>query len=293
MNIVIGILEQGLIYAIMVLGIYITYVILDLPDLTVDGSFPLGAAVCVSLIIAGVHPLLCLFLAFLAGAFAGMITGVIHIKFGVRDLLSGIIVMTGLYTINLFIAGKSNVSIFEAKTIFNNSFINELPISFKRYSILIVVFPILLICKIGLNQYLKSKSGLLLRSTGDNQNLVKTMAKDPGNIKILGLAIANGLVAFSGAILAQQQRFFDVSQGTGIMVMGLASIIIGMRLFKSISKISTATKAIIGSIIYKAIIAVAISFGLPANSLKLITALILLSILFISKKTEERGLANA
>ncbi|NLJ70269.1 MAG: ABC transporter permease [Clostridiaceae bacterium] len=283
MTILIGIFEQGLIYAVMALGLYITYVILDLPDLTVDGSFPLGSAVCVALIIAGVNPVLSLIISFFAGVVAGIITGIIHVKLGIRDLISGIIVMTGLYTINLLIAGKSNVPIFEATTIFNNDLLKQLPESFKQYRVLLVLIPIVILCKIALNRYLHTKSGLLLRSVGDNQNLITTMAKDPGNMKILGLALANGLVALSGAILAQQQRFFEASQGTGTMVMGLASVIIGIRLFAKIKLMSFPMKVILGSIVYKAIVAAAIALGLSANSLKLITAILLLIILLISE----------
>ncbi|HHU52959.1 MAG TPA: ABC transporter permease [Clostridiaceae bacterium] len=283
MTILIGIFEQGLIYAVMALGLYITYVILDLPDLTVDGSFPLGSAVCVALIAAKVNPVLSLIISFFAGVIAGIITGIIHVKLGIRDLISGIIVMTGLYTINLLIAGKSNVPIFEATTIFNNDLLRKLPANFKPYNVLLVLVPIVILCKIALNRYLHTKSGLLLRSVGDNQNLITTMAKDPGNMKILGLAIANGLVALSGAILAQQQRFFEASQGTGTMVMGLASVIIGIRLFTKMKLMSFPMKVILGSIIYKAIVAAAIALGLSANSLKLITAILLLIILMISE----------
>lgn len=290
MTILIGILEQGLIYAVMALGLYITYVILDLPDLTVDGSFPLGAAVCVTLIVAGVNPVISLLISFMAGILAGIITGIIHVKFGIRDLISGIIVMTGLYTINLLIAGKSNVPIFEATTIFNNKILKQLPESFTSYHVLLILIPIVFLCNIALNSYLQTKSGLLLRSGGDNQNLVTTMAKDPGNMKILGLALANGLVALSGGILAQQQRFFEASQGAGTMVMGLASVIIGLRLFARIKFISLPLKVIFGSIIYKAIVAVAIALGLSANSLKLITAVLLLAILMISEQRKKEKL---
>lgn len=283
MTILIGIFEQGLIYAVMALGLYITYVILDLPDLTVDGSFPLGSAVCVALIMEGINPVFSLIISFFAGVIAGIITGIIHVKLGIRDLISGIIVMTGLYTINLLIAGKSNVPIFEATTIFNNNLLKKLPENFQPYRILLVLIPIVILCKIALNRYLRTKSGLLLRSVGDNQNLITTMAKDPGNMKILGLALANGLVALSGAILAQQQRFFEASQGTGTMVMGLASVIIGIRLFKKIKIMSFPMKVILGSVIYKAIVAIAIALGLSANSLKLITAILLLIILMISE----------
>ncbi|NLZ71981.1 MAG: ABC transporter permease [Clostridiaceae bacterium] len=289
MDILIGILEQGLIYSIMVLGIYITYIILDFPDLTVDGSFPLGAVVSVTIIRVGGSPILGLIAGFLSGAVIGIITGIIHVKLGVKDLLSGIIVMTGLYTINLMIGGKSNVAIFDSKTIFNNSFINQFSNVLKSYSDIVVILPIVLICAIALTQYLKTKNGLLLRSIGDNQNLVKMMAVDPGKLKILGLGIANSLVALSGAVLAQQQRFSDVSQGTGIMVMGLTSIIIGMRIFQPLHNMPFAIKAILGSIIYKAVVSASIALGLSANSLKLITAVILLIVLVLSKDDDKKS----
>ena len=283
-DILIGVLEQGLIYGIMTLGLYITYVILNFPDLTVDGSFPLGSAICAAMISQGYHPVLALLVAFIAGGIAGALTGVIHVKFGIRDLISGIIMMTGLYTVNLYIAGQSNLSIFQAQSIFNNDLISSLPDSLQNLAVLLVTIPIVFLCKLCLNQYLKSKSGLLLRSTGSNANLVKTMARDPGNMKILGLAIANALVALSGAVLAQQQRFFDASQGTGTMVIGLASVIIGLKIFEKAHFISGPSKTVLGSIVYKAIVAIAIAMGLTANSLKLITALLLLVILVLGQK---------
>lgn len=283
-DILIGVLEQGLIYGIMTLGLYITYVILNFPDLTVDGSFPLGSAICAAMISQGGHPVLALLVAFIAGGIAGALTGVIHVKFGIRDLISGIIMMTGLYTVNLYIAGQSNLSIFQAQSIFNNDLISSLPDSLQNLAVLLVTIPIVFLCKLCLNQYLKSKSGLLLRSTGSNANLVKTMARDPGNMKILGLAIANALVALSGAVLAQQQRFFDASQGTGTMVIGLASVIIGLKIFEKAHFISGPSKTVLGSIVYKAIVAIAIAMGLTANSLKLITALLLLVILVLGQK---------
>lgn len=283
-DILIGVLEQGLIYGIMTLGLYITYVILNFPDLTVDGSFPLGAAICAAMISQGGHPVLALLVAFIAGGIAGALTGIIHVKFAIRDLISGIIMMTGLYTVNLYIAGQSNLSIFQAQSIFNNDLIRSLPDSLQNLAVLLVTIPIVFLCKLCLNQYLKSKSGLLLRSTGSNANLVKTMAKDPGNMKILGLAIANALVALSGAVLAQQQRFFDASQGTGTMVIGLASVIIGLKVFEKANFISGPSKTVLGSILYKGIVAVAIAMGLTANSLKLITALLLLVILVLGQK---------
>lgn len=290
MGIIIGILEQGLVYGIMALGIYLTYSILNFPDLTVDGSFPLGAAITASLILKGVNPYLVLLLSFGAGILAGICTGIIHVKFGVRDLLSGIIVMTGLYTINLTIASKANLPIFNSATIFNNAWIDSLfPENFSLKT-LIVIFVLVLICKIILDAFMETKKGYLLRATGDNATLVTTLSQDSGNVKILGLAIANGLVALSGSILCQHQRFFDISIGTGTMVMGLASVIIGTKIFGRFSKLKRTSSALLGSIIYKASVAAAIGLGLSPNSMKLITALIFLGVLIIGKD-KEKGVA--
>ncbi|WP_138159577.1 ABC transporter permease [Peptoniphilus catoniae] len=282
MDIIIGIFEQGMTYVFLALGLYIAYIILDFPDLTVDGSFPLGAAVSVFLIVRGVDPLAVLFISFFAGAMAGMITGLIHIKLGVKDLLSGLIMQTALYTINLFVAGKANVPIFNNDTIFSNKFINGIiPESLVKYKVLIIMIPIVLILKFALDAFLKTKAGFLLRATGDNPVLVRTMAKDPGMIKIQGLAISNGLVALSGALVAQEQKFFEISMGTGSMVMGLASVVLGMKLLERVTYLRGTSKVVIGSILYKASIALAISIGLTANSMKLITALIFLAILVL------------
>lgn len=286
MDIFIGILEQGLIYSLLALGIYITYTILNFPDLTVDSSFPLGAAVSVRLIAEGVNPWLSLLPALLAGCLAGFITGIIHVKFKVKDLFSGIIVMTGLYSVNLFIAGKANLPIFQASTIFlpSQTFLAHAP--WSRYVTILVSAIIVLLVKIGLDLYFQTKSGLLLRAVGDNHNLPTSLAVDANSMKVLGLALANGLVALSGAVLGQQQRFFEISMGTGSMVMGLASVILGIKLLDFIPKLRPSSKVILGSIAYKAVIAAAIALGLSPNSLKLVTALLLLVILVLSGRSK-------
>ncbi len=286
MTILLGILEQGLVYGILALGLYITYTILNFPDLTVDGSFPLGASVAVALITKGMNPLLALAAAFLAGVIAGTITGVIHVKLGVRNLLSGIIVMTGLYTINLWIAGQANVPIFANDTIFNNNFTRTfLPESFAPFTKIIVIIFFAFLMKFLLDGYLMTKSGYLLKASGDNEILVKTMAKNPGALKIIGLAIANGLVALAGGILMQHQRFFEISMGTGSMVIGLASVIIGMKLFQKFGFLKPTTKVLFGSVIYNAIVAAAIAIGLSAQSMKLITAVLFLAVLVFSQES--------
>ncbi|MEE1313021.1 MAG: ABC transporter permease [Lachnospiraceae bacterium] len=288
-SLVTGVLEQGLIYAIMALGIYITYKILDFPDLTVDGSFPLGAAVTAVLIIRGVNPYATLIIATLAGALSGIVTGIIHVKFKVRDLLSGIIVMTALYSINLRIAGKANVALFGNETIFKNSFIDGIFIGgLKPYKTMIIVFIVMLFSKLLLDAYLITRSGYLLRAVGDNETLVTSLAKDSGKVKIVGLAIANGLVALSGCVMCQQQRYFDISMGTGTMVIGLASVIIGTNIFKNISKLKATSAVVIGSILYKGCVAAAIELGLSATDMKLITSMLFLVILIVSMDRKKK-----
>ncbi len=189
MALLISVLEQGLIYSIMALGMYITYKILDFPDMTVDGSFPLGAAVSASLIAGGMNPYLTLLISFVAGVIAGTVTGLIHVRLKVRDLLASITVMTGLYSINLRIAGKANLPIYNNDNIFNNSIVNAV---FKNsvWQTTIIMVIMVLVVKLVLDWYLKTKSGYLLKAVGDNETLVTSMGIDKGRIKILGLAIA-------------------------------------------------------------------------------------------------------
>ncbi len=291
MSFAITIIEQGLIYGILGLGLYITYKILNFPDLTVDGSFPLGAAVTAALITRGMNPYLTLPIAFLVGVIAGICTGFIHVKCKVRDLLSGVIMMTGLWTINLYIAGSSNVPLFSKETIFNNDFINGIfPESLSSYKTLVVILILAIICKLLLDLYMETKSGYLLRAVGDNPKLVTSLAKAEGNVKIMGLAISNGLVCLSGCIFAQEERVFEISSGTGAMVIGLASVIIGISIFKKISFVKTTTAVLFGSIIYKTCVAIALKNFEP-QAMKLITAVLFLVILIISngRKTKVKG----
>lgn len=288
MDFFITIIEQGLIYGILALGVYITYKILDFPDLTTDGSFPLGAAVTAAMISRGVNPYVTLPAAFAAGVAAGVCTGLIHVKGKVRDLLSGIIMMTALWTINLRIAGTSNVPLFSKETIFKNSFLEKIfPESMKGYVTLIVVVLFALVTKFVLDFYMKSKSGFLLRAVGDNEKLVTSLAKDQGNVKILGLAIANGLVALSGCIFCQEERVFEISMGTGAVVIGLASVIIGTSLFRNLTFMKATTAVVIGSILYKACTAVAMRNFEPQD-MKLITAVLFLIVLLISMERKKK-----
>lgn len=300
-TIIFGILEEGLVYAIMALGVYITYKILDFPDLSVDGTFPLGAAVTAAGIANGlpfigtISPVAALFISFTVGALAGCITGLIHVKLKVRDLLSGIIVMTALYSINLRIAGKANLPIFSKETIFSNSFLSaHVPEAASPFIVTIILFVIVVICKVLLDAYLQTRSGYLLRAVGDNDVLVTSLAKDKGLVKIVGLAIANGFAALAGSVYCQQKGFFEISIGTGTMVIGLANVIIGTQLLKRVGFIRSTTAVIIGSIVYKACVSIALllndlhiagldlSIPVTASDLKLITSVLFLIILVVS-----------
>ena len=253
-----------------------------------DGSFPLGAAVTAALITRGMNPYLTLPIAFFAGALAGVCTGLIHVKCRVRDLLSGIIMMTALYTINLEIAGTNNVPLFSKQTMFKNEMLNRIfGDTIPGYIKIVMILIVVVISKILLDLYLKTKSGYLLRAVGDNDNLVTSLAKDKGNVKILGLAIANGLVALSGCVFCQEQRVFDISTGTGSMVIGLASVIIGTALFKKIVKVKATTAVFIGAILYKGCVAFAIKFFNP-QAMKLITAVLFLLILIVSMDRKKK-----
>ena len=282
LDLIISTLTQGFIYAMLSFGIYITYKILDFPDLSVDGSFPLGAAVTAVVLVEGVNPYLTLLAAVAVGAAAGFVTGFIHVRLKVRDLLAGIITMTALFSVNLQIAG-SNLSVARTTdTVFTAAptmaLFGSLSLIWRK---LIVSLIIMLICKILLDLYFKTKNGFLLRAVGDNSALVTTLAKDMGRIKIIGLVISNALVALSGAVVCHEQRSFSAMMGTGQMVFGLAAVIIGTTLFRKMSFVKGTTAVIAGSVIYKACIQIAISLGLPANLLKLITAVLFLVILVL------------
>ena len=285
----------------MALGVYITYKILDFPDLSVDGTFPLGAAVTAAGIANGlpfigtISPVAALFISFTVGALAGCITGLIHVKLKVRDLLSGIIVMTALYSINLRIAGKANLPIFSKETIFSNSFLSaHVPEAASPFIVTIILFVIVMICKVLLDAYLQTRSGYLLRAVGDNDVLVTSLATDKGLVKIVGLAIANGFAALAGSVYCQQKGFFEISIGTGTMVIGLANVIIGTQLLKRVGFIRSTTAVIIGSIVYKACVSIALllndlhiagldlSIPVTASDLKLITSVLFLIILVVS-----------
>ncbi len=284
-GIITGILEQGLIFGIMALGVYITVKILDFPDLSVDGTFPLGGAVAASLILHGINPWIAMICAFICGALAGTLTGFLNVKLKIPDLLSGILTMTALYSVNYRIAGAPNVFLMGEKTIFN-AVPFAFPAALVNYSSLIIVAFIAVIVKICLDLYLKTKSGFLLRSVGDNPGLVITLAQNPGKIKIIGLAIANGLVCMAGCINSMKNVQFDISGGTGTLVMGLAAVIIGTSLFSKLGFVKVTTAVFGGMIIYKACIVAAISSGLQSSDMNLVITVLFVITLIINRYAE-------
>jgi putative ABC transport system permease protein len=270
-----NVLEEGLLYGIMAMGIYITYKVLDFPDLSVDGTFPLGACVTASLIMAGMDPWLACVLAFIAGALAGSVTGLLHVKLKITNLLSGILVMTALWSVNLAVTnGSAVLPFYDQKTIFTSGMALLVPDAAFDYRVLIVIVAAAVVVKILLDLYLKTKSGLLLRAAGDNQQFVTSIAIDPGRMKILGLAIGNGCTALAGSILAQQSESANISSGLGMVVMGLASVIIGTSIFKKARFLKPTTMVVLGAVFYKACLVAAMQLGLPTNYMKLLMAVI-------------------
>lgn len=298
MSTALGLIEtvfrEGFIYSLMAMGVLITYKILDFPDLSVDGTFPLGACVTAALITAGVNPWLACLIAALAGAAMGSITGILHVKLGITDLLSGILVMTAAWSVNLIITGgKAIFQFFKLPTIYNSGPAAALPEPLYAHRQILVAFLIALVLKLLLDAYLNTKSGLLLRADGDNSRFVTSLAHDPGSVKILGLAIGNACTALSGSVLAQISENADINAGKGMVVMALSSVIIGTGVFRRVRFMKMTTMAICGAILYKACLQIALQLGLPASYLKLLMA-ILLTLAIVSQKIGKKGgLKNA
>lgn len=283
-RLLVNILEEGLIYGVMAMGVYITYKVLDFPDLSVDGTLPLGACVTAALITAGVNPLLALLIAFAAGMAAGCVTGLLHVKLKITDLLSGILVMTALWSVNLVImGGKAVVPFYNLPTVFNSGLAALFTGGLYTRRVLFLLAVIVLVVKLLIDAFFRTKTGLLLRAAGDNAQYVTSLAVDPGRMKLLGLMLGNGLTAMSGSILAQQAESANVSCGTGMVVMALASVIIGTKLFGRVKLMKPTTMVVLGAILYKTFLVVAMQLGLPTNYLKLLMSALFVVVLVSGK----------
>lgn len=275
----VGALETGLIYSLVALGLFVSYRILNIADLTVEGSFTMGAAISGIFAFSG-HPILGIIFAIVGGMFAGFTTGILNTKFKIQSILAGILTMTALYSINIKIMGnKPNVSLVGSngnvpiKKIFGNFTYNILNVDISK---LIIILPIIIFVAIFLILFFKTTLGLSIRATGDNSDMVSSSSINPNKMIIIGLGIANGLVALSGGILAQYQGFADSSMGIGIVVIGLASLIIGESIFKNRRISFHVIIVIVGAIIYRILIALAYKFLPSPSDLKLISAIVVI-----------------
>lgn len=285
MDLVVNVLEQASLFGLVAMGVYITYKILDFPDLSVEGSYPLGASIVAVLLVNGVNPWVATLVALLGGAGAGFLTAFLHVKLKITNLMSGILVMMALYSINLTIMGKSNTPLFNTDHIFKLSI-----------SPLLIAAIILVIFKVLQDIFMKTKLGFVLFAVGDNEQVVTSLGVNKSNIKILGLMVSNALVALAGALTAQYQGYADVGMGTGVVVKGLACVIIGTSLIGRISFIKSTSQVIIGTIIYYGAISIALKLGLSPNLLNLLTAVVIVAALCsesnifkIKKKARVKG----
>lgn len=280
----VGAVESGLLYAIMALGVYITFRILDFPDLTVDGSFVTGGGIAALMITTGYSPLLATAAAFAGGLVAGTCTGLLNTKAKINGLLSGILMMIALYSINLRIMGRPNISVYGESLIFSN------------VSVLALMPIAIILIKLILDWFLYTDFGLALRATGDNRKMIRSFGANTDNSIIIGVALSNGLVALSGALIVQFQTFADIQMGVGMIVIGLASVIIGETIFGSRTVFWTTLSVILGAIVYRLVYAIALRVEwLNATDMKMITAVIViiaLTVPMIRKSFRQKALAK-
>ena len=264
-------MEQGLLWALMVLGVYITFRVLNYADLTVDGSFALGGAVAARLILGEIDPWAATLVAFFAGGIAGLITGILHTQFKIAPLLSGILSMIALYSVNLRIMGKANISLLRLDTVITG--VTRLGVE-EKWAALVIGIGAAVLAVILLWLFLNTEIGFALRATGDNGQMIRSLGVNTNAMKILGLSMSNALVALSGALVAQYQSFADIGMGIGTIVIGLASVIIGEVIFGANSIMRTLAAVVLGSLVYRIVIAFVLQLGLEPTDLRLFTALI-------------------
>lgn len=286
MTLLIGSITIGLVLALLALGMFISFRIFDFPDITAEGSFTFGAAITAALIVAGTNPVLATVLAFVGGMLAGATTGLIHTRFNINPLLSGILVMTALYSVNLHVMGKSNVPLLSEDTLFTwfekfsiavsgqDTIVNLIGWSVPARDLWTLFFCFLIIVAVGLILlwFFRTNIGTAMRATGDNAQMIRALGVNTKVMIIFGVALANGFVALAGSMLAQFQGFADVQMGIGMMVWGLASVIIGEALISDNSLGKVIAGAVIGAVLFRLLVAIALRWGMNPNDLKIITA---------------------
>jgi len=285
MTLLIGSMTIGLILSLLALGVFISFRVFDFPDITADGSTTLGASIAAILLVNGTSPLLATAAGFCGGAAAGATTGILHTKFRINGLLAGILVMTALYSINLRVMGRSNIPLLQATTLSSQAeqvataalgrpsfdFFGW-DVASRDAAVLLFAFAVVVVVGAGLYAFFRTDLGTAMRATGDNQQMIRALGVDVGNMTILGLAVSNGLIALAGALLAQYQGFADVQMGIGMVVWGLASVIIGEALVGTTRIGMVIAGAVMGSVLFRLLIAIALRAGLNPNDLKLVTA---------------------
>ena len=280
---------QGLLWAVMALGVYITFRVLDVADLTVEGSFPLGAATAATMMVAGYGPGVSFLAAFIAGTLAGVVTGLLHTKMKIPALLAGILTMIALYSVNLRVMGKANLSLLGVDTAFK---LAKSALGMNTVQTTLVVGLIVTVAVgVFLYWFFGTEIGAAIRATGFNQQMIRAQGINTDHTIILGLLLSNGLVAVSGALVAQSNGFADVGMGTGTIVIGLASVIIGEVLFGTRSFKNCLISVVLGSVVYRIVIAAVLAMGMPPNDLKLFTSVLVaiaLSLPLIKAKLNSR-----
>ena len=307
MNLLIGTFTIGCILSLLALGVFISFRIFAFPDITADGSITLGASVAATLLVRGVSPALASLAGFAAGMLAGACTGVLHTRFKINSLLSGILVMTALYSINLHIMGKSNVPLLSVTTIATQSEhigtrlmrgaatfnFAGWDVSVRDTSVLVAILLAVVLTGSLLYWFLRTNLGMAMRATGDNVQMIRALGVNDANMIVFGVAISNGLVALSGALLAQYQGFADVGMGIGMVVWGLASVIIGEALVGTNQLGLTIIGTVMGSVLFRLLVAVALRWGLSPNDLKLITAVFVFCALIVPQFLRKKRLRSA
>lgn len=272
MSMIVSSIGQGLLWAVLGVALFLTFRILDFPDMTVEGSFPLGAATAVTLIAHGINPYLATLAAFVVGTLAGLITGLLYTKGRIPILLAGILVMTASLSINLRIMGSANISLLNQKSIFSSAFLQHLP---KYFDSVCVGFVIITLITLALIFFLQTEIGQAFIATGDNATMAQSIGIKTDRMTIMGLMLSNGLIAFGGAIIAQNNGYADINMGIGIIVIALASIIIGEVAFGELSLNERLVAVIIGSILYRLVLLAVLQLGFSTNDLNLISAVVL------------------